>query len=174
MRQITKSHIFVSWKDVPLNEWRWPNFSPQEMACKGSGSLMIDLAAMDKLQALRDEIGRPFVIHSAYRSPAHNQAQGGAKRSRHMLAEAFDIRMAGHDPQEFEALARKHGFHGIGRYPKSATPFLHIDVRPEDEAATWGDDFPFGEDDHLAPPPPALPGKATAQSKPRPFWGFGF
>lgn len=155
---MSKSKVYPHWRVFPTALWRWPNFTPQEMACHGDNSLMIDEKAMDCLQHLRNTIGRPFVIHSAYRSPSHNAAVGGAPRSRHMLAEAFDIRMSGHDPHEFQMLAEAHGFHGIGRYPDSATPFLHIDIRSEAEAATWGPEFPFGEDDHLAPPAPALPG----------------
>lgn len=154
---MTKSKIYSHWKSFPVKDWHWPNFTPREMACKGDNSLLIDFDAMEKLQALRQAVGLPFVIHSAYRSPAHNTAVGGAPRSRHLIAVAFDIRMQGHDPHEFEAMARYHGFNGIGRYPKSETPFLHIDARPKSEAATWGPDFPFGEDEHLAPPPPPLP-----------------
>ena len=73
-----------------------------------------------------------------------------------MLAEAFDIVLAGHDPHEVEALAREVGFHGIGRFPEKG--FIHCDIRPAAQAATWGPEWPFGEDDDLAPPPPALPG----------------
>lgn len=134
--------------------WRWPHFKPEEIACK-DGSIMVNPDALDALERLRDFIGKPFVIHSAYRSPAYNAKVGGAPRSMHLLARAFDIDMRGHDPHEFEAAARAHGFNGIGRYPKQG--FMHIDTR--EAPASWGEAFPFGDDDHLAPPAPALPGK---------------
>lgn len=155
---MTKSTVYRHWKHYPAKEWRWPNFTPEEMACHGDNSLMIDTEAMDKLQALRSAMGVPFVIHSAYRAPAHNAAVGGAPRSRHMMAEAFDIRMSGHDPHEFETMARAFGFGGIGRYAKSAEPFLHIDTRQD--PATWGDAFPYGEDDPKPQPHPSLPAPA--------------
>ena len=41
--------IYRHWKDFPTSKWRWPNFSPQEMASKGEGELLIDEQAMDKL-----------------------------------------------------------------------------------------------------------------------------
>ena len=44
------------WRDVPDRLWRWPNFSPAEIACRGTGSLRVHDEALDKLQALRDRL----------------------------------------------------------------------------------------------------------------------
>ena len=79
------------WRDVPGSAWRWPNFSPAEIACRGTGKLLINEPALDKLQALRDRLGKPLIVRSAYRSPEHNRAVGGATRSKHMDGAAFDI-----------------------------------------------------------------------------------
>ncbi|WP_372521356.1 D-Ala-D-Ala carboxypeptidase family metallohydrolase [Pararhodobacter marinus] len=57
--------------------------------------------AMDKLQALRDRLGKPLIVRSAYRSPEHNRAVGGAPGSKHMQGTAFDIAMSNHDPTAF-------------------------------------------------------------------------
>jgi uncharacterized protein YcbK (DUF882 family) len=73
---------------------RWPNFSPAEIACRGTGKLLINEPALDKLQALRDRLGKPLIVRSAYRSPEHNRAVGGATRSKHLDGAAFDIAMA--------------------------------------------------------------------------------
>ena len=97
---------FNHWRDVPEGAWRWKNFSPAEIACRGSGSLSINEEALDKLQALRDRLGKPLIVRSAYRSPEHNRAVGGAPRSKHMDGTAFDIAMTNHDPVAFEAAAR--------------------------------------------------------------------
>jgi len=105
---------FKHWRDVPGGAWRWKNFSPAEIACRGSGSLLLNEEALDKLQALRDWIGKPLIVRSAYRSPEHNRAVGGAPRSKHMDGTAFDIAMANHDPMAFEAAARAVGFLGFG------------------------------------------------------------
>ena len=94
------------WRDVPGSAWRWPNFSPAEIACRGTGKLLINEPALDKLQALRDRLGKPLIVRSAYRSPEHNRAVGGATRSKHLDGAAFDIAMANHDPVAFEAAAR--------------------------------------------------------------------
>jgi len=127
---------YPHFRDVPQSTWHWANFSPAEIACRGSEELKLDTDAMDKLQALRDALGKPLIVLSAYRSPAHNKAVGGAPVSKHMLGTAFDISMANHDPVAFEAAARKAGFLGFGTYPRSN--FLHIDLGP---AREWGERF---------------------------------
>ena len=108
---------FRHHREVPITRWRWPNFSPAEIACRGTGALKLDPIAMDRLQGLRDRLGKPLIVRSAYRSPAHNHAVGGAPRSKHMDGTAFDIAMANHDPLAFEATAREVGFRGFGFYP---------------------------------------------------------
>lgn len=128
---------FNNWRDVPESVWRWKNFSPAEIACRGSGSLRINEEALDKLQALRDRLGKPLIVRSAYRSPEHNRAVGGAPRSKHLDGAAFDIAMANHDPVEFEAAALAVGFLGFGFYPRSG--FIHVDLGP---ARQWGERFP--------------------------------
>lgn len=128
---------YKHWRDVPERSWRWPNFSPAEIACRGTGKLLVNEPALDKLQALRDRLGKPLIVRSAYRSPAHNRAVGGAPRSKHMDGTAFDIAMSNHDPVAFEAAARAVGFLGFGYYPRSG--FMHIDLGP---ARQWGGRFP--------------------------------
>ena len=56
--------------------------------------------ATDILQPLRDAVGVPVNVTSAYRSPAVNKAVGGAKTSQHVLGEAADIVVAGMSPRE--------------------------------------------------------------------------
>ena len=93
--------------------------------------------APGKLRSLRDRVGRPPIIRSAYRSPAHNCAVSAAPRSKHLDGIAFAIAMANHDPVAFEAAARAIGFRGFGPYPRS--DFIHIDHGP---ARMWGERFP--------------------------------
>jgi hypothetical protein len=129
---------YEHFADVPTAGWRWGSFSPREIACKGTGKVLVNEDALDKLQALRDRLRKPLVLTSAYRSPEHNRRVGGAKNSRHMQGIAFDVRMDNHDPHEFEAAARAVGFTGFGYYPKSG--FIHIDTGP---ARTWGTPWPL-------------------------------
>jgi zinc D-Ala-D-Ala carboxypeptidase len=136
------------FNDVPMAGWRWRSFSPRELACKGTGKLLVNEAALDKLQALRDRLRKPLILTSAYRSPEHNRRVGGAKASKHLEGIAFDVRMDNHDPHEFEAAARAAGFTGFGYYPKSG--FMHIDTGP---ARTWGTPWPLSATTWPSEPP---------------------
>lgn len=128
---------YQNWKNVPERLWRWPDFSPAEIACRGTGKLLVNQDALDKLQALRHALGRPIILNSGYRSPEHNKRVGGAAKSMHLEGRAFDISMANHDPAEFIRAARAAGFTGIGTYPRSN--FVHVDTGPP---RGWGEPFP--------------------------------
>ena len=153
---------YAQARDVPVTSWRWPNFTPQELACRGTGQLVIDPRALDMLQSLRNRLGRPMIITSAYRSPEHNRRVGGAPRSKHLDGIAFDVRMDNHDPESFIAQARALGFHGIGRYPRQG--FVHIDARPASEAAVWGDAFPARTTRFAPEAPPHRPNLAGSRT----------
>lgn len=34
------------WRDVPTARWRWKNFSPAEIACRGTGSVRVTVLAI--------------------------------------------------------------------------------------------------------------------------------
>ncbi|MBC7140410.1 MAG: DUF882 domain-containing protein [Defluviimonas sp.] len=141
---------YAHFRDLPESAWRWPSFSPAEIACRGTGAIRINTEAMDRLQSLRNRLGKPLIVRSAYRSPEHNRAVGGATRSRHLDGAAFDIAMTNHDPAAFEAAARAVGFLGFGFYPRSG--FMHIDLGP---ARSWGERFPVRATAFAAETPPA-------------------
>ena len=140
--------LYTHYSQVPSDEWEWSSFSPREIASKGEGELLVDTDAIDRLQRLRYRLGKPMILTSAYRSPAHNRRVGGAKNSFHMQGVAFDVRMDNHDPHEFEAAARAEGFTGFGYYPKSG--FMHIDTGPE---RSWGTPWPRTATDWPEEPP---------------------
>lgn len=149
---------YAYWRDVPETAWHWPSFSPAEIACRGSGAIKINTEAMDTLQRLRNRLAKPLIVLSAYRSPEHNRAVGGAPASKHMLGTAFDIAMSNHDPVAFEEAARAVGFLGFGYYPRSG--FMHIDLGP---ARSWGERFPARATPFAAETP--LAREALAQSR---------
>jgi len=83
------------------------------------------------LQVLRDYIGRPIHINSAYRSPQHNKNIGGVKNSKHVLGKAADISVKNMSPRELAHIimflidSRKMTKGGIGLY----NGFVHYDIR---------------------------------------------
>ncbi|MGB6229571.1 MAG: D-Ala-D-Ala carboxypeptidase family metallohydrolase, partial [Litorimonas sp.] len=104
---------FIETKSAP--RWRWPNFTPAEMACRHCGEAHHWPDFMDALQAARDRVGRPFRILSAHRCALHNARVGGAPRSEH-LSLAVDIALRGHDPGALHRALREAGFTGFGFY----------------------------------------------------------
>lgn len=130
--------VYDHYDDFPKADWRWKDFKPKELACRGDNKLAVDEDAMDKLQALRDLLGKPIILNSAYRSPAYNRRIGGASKSMHIEARAYDCAMGNHDPARFEAAARQVGFTGFGFYPNHN--FIHIDTgRPREWGKRWFD-----------------------------------
>ena len=123
--------FFEHYSQVPKDYWRWPNFTPKEIACKGTGKLLVDERSMDMLQELRYGLNTPLNINSGYRSPEHNKRVGGARNSFHTRGMAFDVRNGRHKVDELVRLARAIGFRGIGYYRS----FTHIDTRNYD--AEW-------------------------------------
>lgn len=62
--------------------------------------------AVNILQPLREALGKPVVVNSAYRSPQVNRIVGGVATSQHSRGEAADIRVAGMDPLELACYIR--------------------------------------------------------------------
>jgi len=85
------------------------------------------------LEETRSHFGRPVTIMSGYRCDHHNNAVGGAKRSKHRKGIAADIIISGVSPNEVQKylLKRYQRQYGIGRY----SYFTHIDIRSK--KARW-------------------------------------
>lgn len=116
-----------------LWEDRWPNFTAAEFACKHCGQYVHSAKFLDKIQALRFLIDKPFKINSGHRCKIHNAKITGNPNSRSQhLNIAADIDLTGHDRHEMANLADSLGFTGIG-FGKT---FLHVDLRPGPKV-TW-------------------------------------
>lgn len=78
--------------------------------------------------------GRDYIhIVSGYRSPATNsmlrRTRGGqAKKSQHMLGKAMDFYIPGVSLAKLRAVGLKAQIGGVGYYPRSGSPFVHLDV----------------------------------------------
>lgn len=87
--------------------------------------------ALDRLQAMRDLLGRPLTVTSASRCPLHNARVGGAPLSQHratmlLPSTAFDIVIGALPRGLLVEAAEAAGFGGIGMTYRS---FVHVDDR---------------------------------------------
>ncbi len=115
-----------------MTDWRWPDFTEDEMRCKGSGEILMNARFMDRLQSLRDDYGRPMIISSGYRSPEYNAKVSHTGRTGpHTTGRAVDIAIRGEDAYMLLGTALRHGFAGIGLNQRGAGRFLHLDDLPQ-------------------------------------------
>lgn len=120
----------VSNSPPPMNLWR---------------NIVQTLVVVDEV---RERLGVPIQITSAYRSPTYNAAVGGARFSQHLLFNALDVFSKGASPAVLAAAVRelrgtrlrvratgeRFTFRGgVGVYPRSG--FVHVDTRGHD--ADW-------------------------------------
>jgi len=108
---------------IEWNDSRWPNFTRAELSCRHCGEYVHDIAFLDGLQAMRNQLQRPIRVLSAHRCALHNAAVGGAPLSQH-LDIAADIAIHPHNPKQILIAARAAGFTGFGYY----STFLHLDM----------------------------------------------
>ena len=120
--------------------------------------------------------GRDYIhVVSAYRSPATNEmlrkTRGGqAKKSQHTLGKAMDFYIPGVRVSKLREIGFKIGGGGVGYYPRSGVPFVHLDtgsVRawPRMSRSELNRLFPRGNTAHLPTDGKPLPGYKQALAK---------
>jgi uncharacterized protein YcbK (DUF882 family) len=85
-------------------------------------------------EVYRDVDGKqPIQIISSYRSPATNamlrrRSSGVARHSQHMLGHAMDMYIPGVPLEQIRAAGLRLQRGGVGFYPTSGSPFVHLDT----------------------------------------------
>ena len=104
---------------------------------RANKSTTMDPRTIDAVWEIHRELGSKMPIHfvSGYRSPGTNEALrkaggGQAKHSQHILGKAMDVAFPDIPVQKlrYAGLVREMG--GVGYYPTSGVPFVHIDTGP--------------------------------------------
>ena len=120
------------------------NFSESEMSCKcGCGRHEMDEDFMSLIQNIRDDIGKPLRVSSAFRCSAHNQAvSSSGPNGPHTTGMASDFLVSGRDAHDFISLAMDHGASGVGLMQKGPheSRYIHIDILesdPEQRPRPW-------------------------------------
>lgn len=125
-----------------------PHLTWAELACKDgtpypeAWRAYRAVVLADVFEVLRAACGgRPLRVLSAYRTPAHNRAIGGAPKSHHLHGRALDLAPpAGMTMEGFWVYVRTLAeddvrIGGVGRY----RTFAHLDIRPRTSGrlAVW-------------------------------------
>lgn len=107
----------------------WPYFPHQDLASPDTGMHEMDERFMLRLVLLRQELGFPLIVTSAYRSPEHNAKVGGVSRSAHLSGRAVDIAISGAKAHRLVRMALLFGFTGIGVRQRGdhRLRFVHLD-----------------------------------------------
>jgi len=121
----------------------------------------MDPRLFDLVWEVYQEVGasQPINVVSAYRSPATNamlaaKSSGVADNSQHMRGTAMDFFIPGIALTKLRATAMRKQVGGVGYYPTSGSPFVHLDVGsvrawPRMTRAQLQDIFPDGKTMHL-------------------------
>ncbi|MBX4973307.1 DUF882 domain-containing protein [Rhizobium lentis] len=132
----------------------------------------MDPRLLDLVWEVYKKSGGKDYIHvvSAYRSPATNnmlrnrsRSTGVAKKSQHMLGKAMDFYVPGVKLSTLRAIAMQMQVGGVGYYPTSGSPFVHLDVGnvrawPRMSRQELARIFPDGKTMHLPADGRPLPG----------------
>ena len=132
--------------------------------------IKMDPEVIDLLWEVYRDSGAKQPIHviGGYRSPATNsmlrsRSKGVAKHSQHTLGKAIDFFIPGVPLDVLRAAAMKAQGGGVGYYPTSGSPFVHLDVGsvrawPRMTREQLAKLFPDGRTVHLPPDGNPLPG----------------
>lgn len=141
----------------------------------------MDPRLFDLVWEVYNKVGASDYIHvvSAYRSPTTNamlrsRTKGVAETSQHMRGKAMDFYIPGIPLKTLRETAMKYQRGGVGFYPTSRSPFVHLDVAgvrawprmPREELVRL---FPTGKTLHIPADGKPLPGyeQALAEYKAR-------
>ena len=111
-------------------------FSRDELKCKHTGECEMDPEFLDHLDTLRERVGRPLYLSSAYRDISHpaEARKGEGNYGAHAHGKAADIECSRSEAHEILREIMDMGvFTGVGIQQKGAGRFIHIDTMTKEE-----------------------------------------
>lgn len=103
-------------------------FKESEFACPCCGVSEMDIEVKKKIDFIRERLGIPLHLNSAYRCSAHNREVNGKNSSYHLQGKALDVstaNMTAEKRREFLELVLTQ-FWGVG----IDKTFIHCDMGP--------------------------------------------
>ena len=109
-------------------------FTIQDFDCQETGQNNMDPDFLDRLDALREATGFPFIVTSGYRARHHSAEVHKPEPGTHVRGIAADIRIrGGAQRRKIVEQALLMGFTGIG----IAKTFVHVDDRVPQAPVIW-------------------------------------
>ena len=142
-----ESHCLSGQRHICLSK----NFTRKDFKCPcGCSRQMVDSELVEKLQAIRDKLGKAIKVTSGYRCLSHNAAVGGSSGSKHRYGMAADWRLVDRsiNPVALGIIAAQY-FKAVGIYWYDGCAIVHTDTR--DAKATWLCDAPAALPQHHLP-----------------------
>ena len=102
-------------------------FKDSELQCSHCGEVHMDEEFMRKIEALRESLGFPFVVSSAYRCKEQPLEATKKTTGAHVQGRAMDIRASGEKALRLVTGATTAGFTGVGLKQKGNGRFVHLD-----------------------------------------------
>lgn len=119
-------------------------FTFEELKCKcgkcGSNGTEMEKRIMEPLDMLREKLGFPLVVTSAYRCKWWNQVNNGVLTSAHLTGEAVDIHIYYSKALQLVAEALKlKVFMGFGIKQKGELCYrcIHLDIKEREHPTIW-------------------------------------
>ena len=141
-RTITLHHIHTN-EDITITYKRDGRYDAEAMKkldwflrdWRKAESTKMDPEAIDILWTVQQQMGngKPIWIVCGFRSPGTNamlrrRSSGVAEFSQHTLGKAIDFYIPGVDLEQTREIGLKLQRGGVGYYPTSGSPFVHMDV----------------------------------------------
>jgi len=109
-------------------------FSEDELRCKcGCGEYRFDDEALNQLNSIRRDFGRPITVTSGYRCGKHPIEAAKATGGAHTEGKAVDLAVDRADALKLLKIALRHGVERVGVNQKGSNRFIHLD---------WSTDLP--------------------------------
>lgn len=121
---------------LPPDEWkeRWPDFTPEEVACKHCGKHGATADILDVLQHIRTALGKPLTVSSVYRCPEHPEEKVKPKPGEHSLGLAADLPCHSDVAMRIVQAAVFVGVNRVGVSQRSGRErFIHIGLATEEQ-----------------------------------------
>ena len=103
-------------------------FTDSELRCSHCQQNRMDGYFMEKVEALREELGFPFMVTSAYRCPRHPIEARKKLSGAHSTGQAIDLAVQGENAYRLLYGALRANFTGIGVRQKGNSRFIHLDT----------------------------------------------